>query len=97
MSVVPQQIFRDDVLSDKRILITGGGTGLGKELARDKETSEHSQNSANKTKEGKQSVHVSVGGGYRESCSKTSSACSAEQIGIRQRIAKDCLIDGAAT
>ncbi len=34
MSVVPQQIFRDDVLSDKRILITGGGTGLGKELAR---------------------------------------------------------------
>jgi len=26
--------FRQDVLADKRILVTGGGTGLGKELAR---------------------------------------------------------------
>ncbi len=35
MSVTAKKTpFRDDVLSDKRILITGGGTGLGKELAR---------------------------------------------------------------
>lgn len=35
MSVTAKKTpFREDVLSDKRILITGGGTGLGKELAR---------------------------------------------------------------
>ena len=26
-------MFRKDLLKDKRILITGGGTGLGKEMA----------------------------------------------------------------
>ena len=34
MSNPSTQVFRDDVLKRKRILITGGGTGLGKELAR---------------------------------------------------------------
>jgi NAD(P)-dependent dehydrogenase (short-subunit alcohol dehydrogenase family) len=33
MTISPS-VFRDDVLASKRILITGGGTGLGKELAR---------------------------------------------------------------
>ena len=26
-------MFKDDLLKDKRILVTGGGTGLGKEMA----------------------------------------------------------------
>ena len=26
-------MFKDDLLNNKRILITGGGTGLGKEMA----------------------------------------------------------------
>ena len=25
-------MFKDDLLKDKRILVTGGGTGLGKEM-----------------------------------------------------------------
>ena len=27
-------MFKDDLLKDKRILVTGGGTGLGKEMSR---------------------------------------------------------------
>jgi NAD(P)-dependent dehydrogenase (short-subunit alcohol dehydrogenase family) len=34
MTTVAMEPFRSDVLRDKRILITGGGTGLGKEIAR---------------------------------------------------------------
>ena len=34
MTASKRSAFRDDVLAGKRILITGGGTGLGKEIAR---------------------------------------------------------------
>ena len=33
MSATKRDIFAPDLLSDKRILITGGGTGLGRGVA----------------------------------------------------------------